>query len=182
MAALAADAGRLAEHLAGLASQAEAALTASGHPVSVRRQPLALPGGVISTSAEAAEYLLRSNAAVFVDGYNVAKRGWPDRELEEQRRLLIARAEELVRRFGSDVTIVFDGASIVGAHTPQRRIARIIYSPAGTIADDVIRDLVAAVDASRAVVVVTDDREVVDDMRSAGANVVPANAFLAIRT
>lgn len=146
-----------------------------------RRVPLALPGGVIATSGEAAEHLLRSDAAVFIDGYNVAKLAWPDRSLEQQRDALIARVENLVRRFGTEASIVFDGASVIGAHARgARQSVRVVFSPDGVTADDVIRDEADRVPAERAVVVVTDDREIVRDMRAVGANVVPSNAFLAV--
>lgn len=144
------------------------------------RRPLALPGGVISTSAEAAAHLVRTDALVLIDGYNVAKLAWPDRSLEQQRDALIARCENLARRHSTDLTIVFDGSSIVGAHVTGRRSVRVHYSPEGVTADDVIRAEVADLAADRAVVVVTNDREIVDDVRGAGANVVPSNAFLAV--
>ncbi len=143
------------------------------------RAPIALPGGVISTSARAAEHLVRTDALILVDGYNVAKLGWPGRSLEEQRDALIDRSENLARRHGADITIVFDGDSIVGAHAGRRRMVRVVFSPSGVTADDVIRDEVARLPSDRSVVVVTNDREIVDDVRRSGANVVPSNAFIA---
>ena len=145
-----------------------------------RRKALKLPGGVISPSREAAEFLVKSDAAVLIDGYNVAMLGWPDQSLEQQRRSLLDGVENLARRHGTDVTIVFDGAAVVGAHADRRRLARVVYSPEGVIADDVIRDEVRRLPTSRHVVVVTNDAEIVRDVRAAGANVVPSNALLAV--
>ena len=145
-----------------------------------RRAPLALPGGVIASSAEAAEFLARSDAEFLIDGYNVAKLGWPNRPLERQRAALLDAVENLSRRFGTDCTVVFDGADVVGAHTSRRRLARVVYSPAGIIADDVIRDETRRLPTSRPVVVVTNDAEIVRDVRADGANVVPSNALIAI--
>jgi predicted RNA-binding protein with PIN domain len=144
------------------------------------RTPLVLPGGVIASSAEAAEFLARSDAQFIIDGYNVAKLGWPNRPLVQQRDVFLDAVENLVRRFGTDITVVFDGASIVGAHTSRRRQVRVVYSPEGTIADDVIRDEVQRIPASHPVVVVTNDAEIVRDVRADGANVVPSNALLAL--
>jgi predicted RNA-binding protein with PIN domain len=144
------------------------------------RNPLALPGGVIASSAEAAEFLARSDAQFIIDGYNVAKLGWSNRPLAQQRDVFLDAVENLVRRFGTDITVVFDGASIVGAHTSRRRQVRVVYSPEGTIADDVIRDEVQRIPASHPVVVVTNDAEIVRDVRADGANVVPSNALLAL--
>jgi predicted RNA-binding protein with PIN domain len=166
-----------------LAGRLEALLPSETPPPSPRaeaRRPLRLPGGVIASSAEAAEFLLRSDAVVLVDGYNVAKLGWPSRTLEAQRTQLLDALENLARRFGSDLTVVFDGASVVGAHTSRRRLVRVVWSPEGVIADDVIRDEVRRLPSARAVVVVTNDAEIVTDVKSLGANVVPSNALLAV--
>jgi predicted RNA-binding protein with PIN domain len=144
-----------------------------------RRRPLRLPGGVIASSRSAAEFLLRTDAAVVVDGYNVAKLGWPADRLDEQRRRLLDGLENLVRRHGTDVTVIFDGSTVVGAHADRRRMVRVAYSPEGVTADDVIRDEVRRLPAARAIVVVTNDAEIVRDVRALGANVLPSNALLA---
>ncbi|WP_420450485.1 NYN domain-containing protein [Ilumatobacter sp.] len=145
-----------------------------------RRRPVALPGGTISTSAAAADHLVRSGARIVIDGYNVAMLAWPDRSLPDQRDALVARTESLARRHGADVTVVFDGSSIVGAHAGARRLIRVVYSPDGVTADDVVRAEVDATPLGEGVVVVTNDREIQRDVRRSGANVVPSNAFLAV--
>jgi predicted RNA-binding protein with PIN domain len=122
---------------------------------------------------------LRSDAAILVDGYNVTKLAWANRSLEDQRTRLLDATENVARRFGSDITVVFDGAAVVGAHATRRRLVRVAYSPAGVIADDVIRDEVRRLPVSRPVVVVTNDAEIVGDVKALGANVVPSNAFIA---
>ena len=145
-----------------------------------RRTPIPLPGGVLASSRVAADHLVRSGAAVLVDGYNVAMLAWPDRSLEQQREALLDRIENLVRRHGTDVTVVFDGASVTGAHTARRRFVRVVYSPEGVIADDVLREEVRRLPCDRGVVVVTDDREIVNDVRRDGANTLPSNALIAV--
>ena len=171
-----ADAARAARELAG---RLEALLPAERPATSVRseaRQPLRLPGGVIASSGEAAEFLLRSDAVVLVDGYNVAKLAWPSRSLEAQRTQLLDALENVARRFGSDIAVVFDGASVVGAHAARRRLIRVVWSPEGVIADDVIRDEVRRLPTARAVAVITNDAEIVADVKALGANVAPSNA------
>jgi predicted RNA-binding protein with PIN domain len=145
-----------------------------------RRQLLPLPGGVISSSAEAALFFVRSDAEILVDGYNVAKLGWPRLDLEAQRNTLLDAVENLVRRYGADITVIFDGASIVGAHTGRRRLMRVVFSPEGVTADDVIRDEVRRIHATHSVVVVTNDAEIVRDVRADGANALPSSALLAV--
>jgi predicted RNA-binding protein with PIN domain len=76
------------------------------------------------------------------------------------------------------VHVVFDGAAVVGAHAPGRRLVRVSYSPAGVTADDVLRAEVDAIDTHRPVVVVTNDQAVVHDVRAAGANIVASEVFV----
>lgn len=174
------EVARAARELAGRLEALLPIETTDSDPRSEPRQPLRLPGGVIASSAEAAEFLLRSDAAVLVDGYNVAKLAWPTRSLEAQRNQLLDAVENLARRFGSDLTVVFDGATVVGAHATRRRLVRVVWSPEGVIADDVIRDEVRRLPTARAVVVVTNDAEIIADVKSLGANVVPSNALIAV--
>lgn len=167
---LARSARGLADRLAGLIEVGTAG-----------RVPLALPGGVAGDSLRAAEFLLRAQGAlVLVDGYNVAKLAWPDDTLARQRERCLDLADDLARRFGADITVVFDGADVVGAHTTRRRLSRVVYSPAGVIADDVIRAEVHATPAERPIVVVTNDLAVRRDVVAAGANWVTSEAFVAV--
>jgi hypothetical protein len=144
------------------------------------RRALALPGGVARESGRATEFLLRSGAAVFVDGYNAAMLAWPDDDLATQRTRLLDLADDLARRLGSELIVVFDGADVVGGHSRQRRLVRVTFSPPGVSADDVIRAEVAAVPTTRPVVVVTNDQAIRRDVAAMGANLVSSDAFVAI--
>jgi len=175
LARLAATAESLADRLSALAAP-----PASGRPQAVKRKALPLPGGVMGDSDAAAEYLLRSGASVLVDGYNVAKLAWPALDLAGQRVVLLDAIENLARRFGSDITVVFDGADVVGATADRRRIVRVVYSPAEVIADDVIRDEVRRLPMTRQVVVITNDQEIVRDVRSMGANTMTSDQLIAL--
>jgi predicted RNA-binding protein with PIN domain len=125
-------------------------------------------------------FFVRSDAEILVDGYNVAKLGWPRLDLEAQRNTLLDAVENLVRRYGADITVIFDGASIVGAHTGRRQLTRVVFSPEGVTADDVIRNEVRRIPATHSVVVVTNDAEIVRDVGADGANALPSNALLAV--
>lgn len=173
LARLAATAESLAAQLASLALPP---VNRSSEPMA-KRKALPLPGGVLGSSESAAEYLLRAGASVLVDGYNVSKLSWPELELAGQRVVLLDATENLARRFGSDITVVFDGADVVGGTADRRRIIRVVYSPDGIIADDVIRDEVRRLPATRQVVVVTNDQEIVSDVRAMGANTLSSNQF-----
>lgn len=175
LARLAAAAEVLAQQLATLADP-----RVSAAPKTVKRKALALPGGVLGDSRAAGEYLLRSGASILVDGYNVAKLAWPKLDLKGQRVVLLDAIENLTRRFGSDITVIFDGADVVGAAADGRRIVRVVFSPAGVIADDVIRDEAQRLPATRAVVVVTNDLEIVRDVRSLGANTMTSDQLISL--
>jgi predicted RNA-binding protein with PIN domain len=143
------------------------------------RRAVALRGAIAHSPRASAEHLLRvAGALVLVDGYNVAKLGWPALDLANQRERTLDAADDLARRFGTEMAVVFDGSDVIGAHSGRRRLVRVRYSPAGVTADDVIRAEVGAAPTSRAVVVVTNDGAVRRDVAAAGANTVSSDAFL----
>ncbi|GAB2755292.1 NYN domain-containing protein [Nocardioides pakistanensis] len=110
-----------------------------------------------------------------VDGYNVTKNAWPESTLEIQRDRLLSGLAPLAARTQAEVTVVFDAADKVERPLVKRpRGVRVLYSPYGVIADDVIRQLVAAEPPGRPVVVVTSDQAVAGDVRRRGARVVGA--------
>jgi predicted RNA-binding protein with PIN domain len=168
------------DELAKLDAQTQPA-SAPERSVRARRKAIRLPGGVLVGTLEAAEFLLRiKGARVLIDGYNVAKLGWPSLDLDHQRDQCVAAAENLAKRWNMAMTIVFDGANIEGAHASTRRRVRIAYSPAGISADDVVRAEVACADAGTPVVVVTNDREIITDVAAVGANTVSSDDFLVL--
>jgi predicted RNA-binding protein with PIN domain len=113
-----------------------------------------------------------------VDGYNVTKSTWGELSLERQRDRLLAGLAPLVARSGAEVTVVFDASESQDRPLVNRpRGVRVLYSPRGVIADDVIRELVAAEPQGRPVVVVSSDQEVARDVRRAGARSVAAAAL-----
>jgi predicted RNA-binding protein with PIN domain len=175
LARLAASAEALAEQLAALSNP-----PSSGPRRPASRKPLSLPGGVLGSSSAAAEFLLRSGASILVDGYNVAKLAWPALDCAGQRIVLLDAIENLARRFGSDITVFFDGVEVIGAATDRRRIVRVVFSPQDVIADDVIRDEVRRLPATRPVVVVTNDQEIVRDVRAMGANTISSDQLLTL--
>jgi predicted RNA-binding protein with PIN domain len=117
-------------------------------------------------------------AHLIVDGYNVTKTAWPEQSLERQRERLLAGIAPLVARSGAEVTVVFDAAGSTERPVVNRpRGVRVLYSPAGVIADDVIRELVAAEPRGRPLVVVSSDNEVAGDVVRAGARCLAAGAL-----
>ena len=120
-------------------------------------------------------------ARLIVDGYNVSKTAWPTSPLEAQRIRLLAGLAPLAARLGVETTVVFDAAA-ASARTVAKapRGVKVVFSPEGVIADDVIRDLVAAEPPGRVVVVVSSDREVATDVARAGARSHSAEALIGL--
>ncbi len=115
---------------------------------------------------------------VVVDGYNVTKTTWPSSSLETQRDRLMSALAPLAARSGAEVTVVFDAADVAERPLVNRpRGVRVLFSPVGVIADDVIRELVTAEPRGRPVVVVSSDQEVVADVSRSGARAVASDAL-----
>ena len=130
------------------------------------------------------EELLRlPRAHLIVDGYNVTKRAWPEAPLDRQRERLLNGAAALLARTKAEITVVFDAAETRDRPlvAPPRGV-RVLFSRYGVIADDVIRDLVAAEPTGRAVVVASSDQAVARDVMAAGFRVVAAGALTAVLT
>ncbi len=116
------------------------------------------------------ELLALPRSHLVVDGYNVTKTAWPTAPLETQRSRLLQGLAAIVARHGAEVTVVFDGADLVNPPLVNgSRGVRVLFSPPGVIADQVIRDLVDAEPEGRPVVVASSDREVADGVIRSGA-------------
>lgn len=118
-------------------------------------------------------------AHLIVDGYNVSKTGYPELTLAQQRDRLVRSLAALAARTSAEVTVVFDGAAVAVPAGPTRGV-RVLFSPPGVIADDVIRDLAAAEPAGRVLVVVSSDREVADRVRRLGARTAGSPVLLGL--
>ena len=120
---------------------------------------------------------------MLVDGYNVTKTGYGEQPLDVQRSRLLAGLGALAARTGAELTVVFDGAGLEAGRAPAvgaPRGVRLLFSRSGETADDVLRTLVRAEPRGRPLVVVSSDREVVDDVRRDGARSVASRALLAL--
>ncbi len=147
----------------------------------VTRVPLPLPGGIVADTGAGARWLLgRPEVVLLVDGYNVAKRAWPNEDLESQRTHLIRALDVLAIRTGATAEIVFDGPDEPAPAARQStRSVGVRYS-GGALADDVVVDLVDAYPPDRPVVVVSSDREVRDAARAKGATVLGSDTLIAL--
>ncbi len=147
------------------------------------RRPVRLPSGVLDDTPDALAALVQvPRMLLLVDGYNVAKTGWPDLDLDLQRDRLVDGLVELEARTGVDVLVVFDGAEQAGPRTATSvpRSVQVRFSPAGVEADDVIIELVADLPASRPVTVVSSDRRVRSAVAGRGANTALASQLVAV--
>ncbi|MBF4160553.1 NYN domain-containing protein [Nocardioides acrostichi] len=137
----------------------------------------------VDTPAMLEQYLALPRARLVVDGYNVTKSAWPASSLEAQRTRLLLGIAPLVVRTRAETTVVFDAADATARPpvAPPRGV-RVLFSPPGVIADEVIGDLVEAEPAGRVVLVVSDDGEVRARAAAAGARPVAAAALAGLLT
>ncbi|MGH9247548.1 MAG: NYN domain-containing protein, partial [Acidimicrobiales bacterium] len=152
------------------------------HPARpARRRPVALPGGVLDDSLEAADHLVRvPGVLLLVDGYNVSHAFWPGQPLVEQRGRLVDALGELQARTGAAVEVVFDGAVPEAPWVEGGRHAvHVRFSPPDVEADDVLVDVIAAQPPTRPVVLATSDRLLRERARRLGANLLGARQLLA---
>ena len=113
----------------------------------------------------------------------MTKTAWPSSSLEAQRVRLLSALAPLTARTGAETTVVFDAASAATRTVmPAPRGVKVVFSPSGVIADDVIRQLVAAEPRGRVVVAVTDDQALAKDLTRAGARVLPSAALIGLLT
>jgi predicted RNA-binding protein with PIN domain len=140
-------------------------------------RPSSLPADVHPGTTEAARLLLHAGRLVLVDGYNVTKQHVPQLDLEAQRAWLVRTLGTLAARRRVRPTVVFDGQGAAASRPAGgSREVRVTFTPAGVTADD---ELVLAVEGTdEPVVVVTDDRELVERVRASGADVLGTTAFL----
>ena len=105
------------------------------------------------------QYLAMPRARLIVDGYNVSKTAWPASRWRPSASGCSTASPRWWRARGAETTVVFDAAATSARPvvSPPRGV-KVLFSPEGVIADDVIRDLVAAEPPGRVVVVVTGDR------------------------
>jgi predicted RNA-binding protein with PIN domain len=156
----------------------------AGRPA--RRQPLPVPGGRGADDPETlAAWMGVDGALVLVDGYNVTKhpQGFPDRGLEDQRTLLLDLCRRLARRFGAEVTVVFDGGTVgpLPTRLPLGPV-EVVFTDPGRSADDEIVVRTNAAPPQRPVVVVTSDNELRDRVAALGATITRSPALLGLAT
>jgi len=169
---------------AGLAGDGGGGVAGTARPE--RRSPLAVPGGRGADDPETlAAWMGADGVLVLVDGYNVTKHpaGFPDRGLEDQRTLLLDLCRRLARRFGAEVTVVFDGGTVgpIPTRLPLGPV-EVVFTDAGRTADDEIVARTNATPPERPVVVVTSDNELRSRVATLGATVTRSPALLGLAT
>jgi predicted RNA-binding protein with PIN domain len=160
------------------------AAAAAGRPE--RRSPLAVPGGRGADDPETlAAWMGADGVLVLVDGYNVTKhpQGFAERGLEDQRTLLLDLCRRLARRFGAEVTVVFDGGTVgpIPTRLPLGPV-EVVFTDPGRTADDEIVARTNAAPPDRPVVVVTSDNELRARVTALGATVSRSPALLGLAT
>ncbi len=162
--------------VAGLPADSVASGVAAG--------PGEAPGARVASIDDPAlleQHLALPRAHLIVDGYNVTKTSWPSMPLDAQRTRLLQGLAAVVARSRVEATVVFDAAATASRPSvaPPRGV-RVVFTNEGVIADDLIREYVAAEPPGRLTLVVTDDRELAGDVRRGGARPVATAALAAL--
>jgi predicted RNA-binding protein with PIN domain len=149
-----------------------------------RRRPLPVPAGRGADDPETlAAWMGVDGVLLLVDGYNVTKHplGFSDRGLEDQRTLLLDLCRRLARRFGAEVTVVFDGGTVgpLPTRLPLGPV-EVVFTDPGRTADDEIVARANAAPPERPVVVVTSDNELRARVTTLGATVTRSPALLGL--
>lgn len=113
-----------------------------------------------------------------LDGYNILNQ-MPSVEkmkLQTAREHLVALIEEKKPQGHNRVTVVFDGQPDVWGEQPSGSV-KVIFTSHGS-ADSRIKKMVAEDENPRALVIVTDDKEIRFYVRSLGAEVMWVKDFL----
>ncbi len=119
---------------------------------------------------------------VLVDGYNVmyslpVGEEWPGAALKDRRADFLRRLKAYVGERAHRVTVVFDGGkggSEEGGADHAGAI-RILFSPKGVEADDVLRDMVEREPRASDVLLVSSDKSVAGFASSLGASTARAD-------
>lgn len=183
----AAENARLAVLLAALSEAAAGLAVELQLPINVGQpadfvaalipEPISKAAGLDSVAA-LQETLSAPQCHLIVDGYNVSKATWPSESLAVQRERLLRGLEYLAARWGTEVTVVFDGAAVSGVPAMSSKAVRVRFSEPGELADRVIVRLAAAEPMGRLVVVVSTDAAVAAGARAAGARTADSAALV----
>jgi predicted RNA-binding protein with PIN domain len=177
------DVARRAKSLRATSGTQPASRARSRGKAPARRVSPELPAGVVSDSATGADAMLRTDGVtLIVDGYNVAKRAWPEATPSDQRERLALALAALHARTGCSSTVVFDGDAAGGASVPvlRRRGLRVLFSAAGEEADDVVVREVERLPKRVPVVVASSDAWVREHAEREGSVVIGADTLLAV--
>ena len=144
-----------------------------------RRVPLPVPHGLFDTSVEYAEYLFEiPGMTVLIDGYNVTKEADPNKDLDLQREWLLNGLAALAARGDVAFEVVFDGADVAVPNAAGRNGVRCRFTTADIEADDEIIAMVAAMDRTKPVTVVSSDKRVRTGATLGGANVLHSRQLI----
>lgn len=145
----------------------------------VAGRPSRLPSAVHPDTTEAVDLLLHAGRLVLVDGYNVTRSHRDDLDLEGQRRWLVNLVAGAAAARRIEPHVVFDGHATDGPGSSRReRGVVVVFTPQGVTADDDLVFEVEAIDPSRPVTVVTDDRELRERLAPYRVDLVSTGGFV----
>ncbi|MDQ7797415.1 MAG: NYN domain-containing protein [Candidatus Edwardsbacteria bacterium] len=120
---------------------------------------------------------------IIIDGYNLAFASGKIRpvllkEKKEGRALLLDILAGYKKALGYDITVIFDGAEGKEHKTDRVRGIKVVYSRPPQNADRVIKDQAAILKKTKALTVVTSDRELAHHVKGRQVEVIGSGQFL----
>jgi len=120
---------------------------------------------------------------IIIDGYNLAFASNAIRpallkEKQKGRQLLIELLAGYKKAFGYDITVIFDGAEGREPKADRVRGIKVAYSRPPQNADRVIKDKAAVLKKTKALTVVTSDRELAHHVKGRQVEVIGSGVFL----
>jgi hypothetical protein len=143
-----------------------------------QRTKVSVPLGMSLESKEAlVKVFAQDDLMVLIDGYNVSLNSFQQLPLEMQRERTISCATSIEARFHPTCVIVFDGQSSTTRGRVQSKV-HVVFSPAGTSADDVIIERVKVTPHEKPILVVTSDKNLAARAKGLGCETISSEAFV----
>ncbi len=146
--------------------------------VSKSRTSVAIPQGLmIENPLALTEIFKQQKLILLIDGYNVSLNSFQNLNLELQRERTISCAANIESRFATNCTVIFDGDSNT-TRASMRSKVHVVFSPAGTTADDVIIERISMTPNDRPIVLVTNDQNLKRRAKGLGCQTISTNTFV----
>lgn len=135
------------------------------------------PGRMLESDEALRTVFTQQDLVVLIDGYNVSLNAFPDLSLELQRERTVACVTNIETRYHPACVVIFDGDSATTRGRVHSKV-HVVFSPAGTSADDVIVDRIKMTPIEKPILVVTSDNNLRSRVKGLGCESISSSAFI----